>query len=171
MGQIVKVKVRPGGTVQFPGFCAHCSQSATNIMTVTLRNGRRTRSIEVPLCTECYREVQKESGEEERLHRLGRAATGVIFFLVAVPALILLNRVFPIGVAALVSLTAGILAGLVVLTIFRRKRAAAANPEKRAILNSARMVEFSWRAATFEFENEAFSDRVIELNQEDLMEV
>jgi hypothetical protein len=49
-------------------------------------------------------------------------------------------------------------------------RLEAAKPEKKAILASAQMVEFSWRAATFEFENEDFSDGFLELNQEKLME-
>jgi hypothetical protein len=171
MGRIIKVKVRPGGNVRFPGICAHCSQPATETMALTRRNGRRTRSIDVPLCAACFRELQRESGQEERLHRLGRVASVAVFLLVAILAFILFNRLLPLLAGLFVSLAIGTMVGLGVRLYFRRIRAEAARPEKKAVLASAELLEFSWRAATFEFENEEFSDRVEELNQEKLMEL
>ena len=171
MGQIVKVKVRPGGTLQFPGICAHCSQPATGQMALKLRNGRRTRTIDVPLCANCHREVQKESGEEERLHRLGRVLTILAALIIAIIVFFILGGILPLIVRLLISLSVGALTGAVVLAYFRRMRAEAALPEKKAILASAQMVEFSWRATTFEFENEAFFEKFVELNQPELMEI
>ena len=170
MGQIVKVKVRPGGTLQFPGICAHCSQPATGQMALKLRNGRRTRYIDVPLCTDCHRVVQKESGEEERLHRLGRVVTILASLIIAIIVFFVLGEILPLVVRLLISFSVGALAGSAVLAYFRRFRAEAALPEKKAILASAHMVEFSWRATTFDFENEAFFDKFVELNQPELME-
>lgn len=140
-------------------------------MALTRRNGRRTRSIDVPLCAACFRELQRESGQEERLHRLGRVASVVVFLLLAIPVFILFNGLLPLLASLFISLAVGSMAGLGVRIYFRRIRAEAARLEKKAILASTRMVEFSWRAATFEFENEEFSDRFEELNQEKLMEL
>lgn len=170
MGRIVKIKVRPGGRVRFPGFCVHCSQPAAEVMAINRRSGRRTRSIDVPLCANCFRELRLESGEEERLHRLGRVASVGVSMAVAVLALLLLNVLLPLLIALFIALALGLAAGLGTRHYFRRKRLEAARPEKKAILASSQMVEFSWRAATFEFENEDFSDRFMELNQEKLME-
>ncbi|HET6445732.1 MAG TPA: hypothetical protein VFI27_14250 [candidate division Zixibacteria bacterium] len=170
MGRIVKVKVRPGGRVRFPGFCVHCSQPAVEVMALSRRSGRRTRSIDVPLCANCFRELRLESGEEERLRRLGRAASVGVSLVVAILAFLLLNALLSFLIALLAAPPLGLIAGLGTRHYSRRKRLEAARPEKKAILASARMVEFSWRAATFEFENEDFSDRFLELNQEKLME-
>ena len=171
MGQIIKVKVRPGGSVQFPNFCAHCSQPAIERMAIRLRDGRRTRIIDVPLCSNCHREVGKESGEEERLHRLGRVVTIITSLMIAILTFILLGRALPPVVKVLLALFLGIIVGAILIAYFRRLRAEAATPEKKAVLRSARLREFSWRATTFEFENEAFANRFVELNQEELMEV
>jgi len=171
MGQIVKVKVRPGGTINFPSICAHCSQPATGQMALKLRSGRRTRYIDVPLCVDCHREVQKESGEEERLHRLGRVVTISSALIAAIIVFLILGGLLPLVVRLLISLSVGALAGSIVLAYYRRIRAEAALPEKKAILASSQMVEFSWRATTFEFENEAFFDKFVELNQPELMEL
>jgi hypothetical protein len=171
MGRTVKVKVRPGGHVQFPSICANCSQPATEAMALTRRSGRRTRSIDVPLCAACFRELKRESGQEERLHRLGRAASVFVFLLAAILVFILFSGLLPLLASLFISLAVGTLVGLGVRTYFRRIRADAALPEKKAILASSQLVDFSWRATTFEFDNEEFSDRVEELNQEKLMEV
>ena len=170
MGQIVKVKVRPGGSVKFPGICAHCTQPAAGQMALKLRDGRRTRIIDIPLCADCHREVGKESGEEERLHRLGRAVVVAAFLVISLILFLLLGGLDPVVVRLLISVTLGALAGSAFLAYFRRARADAALPEKKAILASARMLDFSWRATTFDFKNEQFYEQFVELNQEGLME-
>jgi hypothetical protein len=90
--------------------------------------------------------------------------------IIAIIVFFVLGGLLPLVVRLLISLSVGALTGSVVLAYFRRIRAEAALPEKKAILASAHMVEFSWRATTFEFENEAFFDKFVELNRTELME-
>ena len=140
-------------------------------MELKLRNGRRTRIIDVPLCEKCNRIIQRESGEEERLHRMERVVVLVGSVLMALIVFLILGSLLPIVVRLLISATSGAVVGFILLTTFRRLRADAALPEKKAVLASAQMVEFSWRATTFAFENEEFFDKFRALNQEELMEV
>jgi hypothetical protein len=171
MSQRVKVKVRPGRALRFPGICVRCSQAAGERLTVSKRAGRLTRLIELPLCNDCYREVNGQSGEEERLQRIGRIAS------IGAPllALLLVFLLLPDTLAPWLRLGAGLLLALFVFQIlravFRRSSLKAARPEKLAILDSACMVDFSWRATTFEFGNEVFAERFSELNEPQLMEV
>jgi predicted Na+-dependent transporter len=95
----------------------------------------------------------------------------IVFLLVAILLFVLFNRLLPLLAGLIISLAIGTMVGLGVRLYFRRIRAEAARPEKKAILASTQLVKFSWRATTFEFENEEFSDRVEELNQEKLMEL
>lgn len=171
MGQLLKVKVRVGGNVQFPGICIHCSMPATQRMDVKKRSGRRTRSIAVPLCSACFHELNRESGEEERLHRLSRVATIALFFVSSILVFVALSALLPPLVNLLLSGALGLTAAIGLRAYLKRKRIDAALPEKKAILASAQMVDFSWRAATFRFENDEFADRFIDLNEEQLMEV
>jgi hypothetical protein len=171
MSQFAKVKVRPGGTVQFPGICANCARPAEDQMVIKRRSGRRTRYISVPLCPECHREIQKESGEEERLHRLGRFVTILVAVVVIIAVFLILGSQLHLLVRLFISLSIGALTGAVLVAYFRRVRADAAKDEKKAILGSIQLVHFSWRATTFEFQNDQFFDRFVELNQDALMEV
>ena len=126
--------------------------------------------MDAPLCADCYRELKRESGQEERLHRLGRVVSAAVMIVVMIPVLILLNGLLPLLVSLFIALVIGAMAGFGTTLYFRRIRAEAARPEKKAILASAQIVGFSWRATTFEFENDSFSDKFLELNQEKLME-
>ena len=58
-----------------------------------------------------------------------------------------------------------------VFVFFRRAIGNAALPEKKAILQSAQIETFSWRATTFSFTNDAFTERFIDLNEPFLMEI
>jgi hypothetical protein len=170
MSQRVKVKIRPGGSLRFPAICVNCSRPANEKLRLRKRIGRTTRLQDVPLCTECFQETRRLSGEEERLIRLGRLAGGLSAVVTATIALIVLAGVLPLPIALIPALVFGGLAAAGILALFRRRTADAARPEKRAIQASAAMADFSWRATTFDFENESFASRFSELNREALME-
>ena len=170
MNQRVKVKIRPSGTLLFPNTCAKCSLPAVERMTIRKRIGRLTRTIEVPLCVDCYRELQRESAEEERMRsfgRLGAIAGGLLLFIILI-------IVLPDGLSILWRILSGALISAALAALiyiyFDRRRRQGARPEKVAIRSSASMPEFSWRATTFEFKNDAFAERFEELNKQDLME-
>lgn len=171
MSKRVKVKARPGNPIRFPAICVRCSQEASERLSVSKRSGRLTRLIDLPLCEECYRALNRQSADEERLHKIRRLA------LVGAPLLvvILVFVLLPAALAPWLRLGAGLLLALVsyqiLHAVFRRSIRKAALPQKSAILNSACMVDFSWRATTFEFENELFAERFSELNENQLMEV
>ena len=170
MSQSVKVKVRPGRAIRIPEICVHCSQPAGERMNITMRRGRITRLIDVPVCDDCSRELHLMSAEEERLQRFGWITAGVTGIALLVAGVFLLPGVLPIWLRFFVSLVLAALIAAGVWSIFKRKSLDAARPKKKAILNSARMVEFSWRATTFQFENDEFAEWFIELNEANLME-
>lgn len=168
MAQLVKIKVKAGQVVRFPGVCVHCTRPAGEGMTLRKRIGRLTRLVDVPVCADCAQTLRRRSGEEERLERIGYVATAVVFLLVAavvyglLPPLALILR----GGAAVIL---GVLVASAVRAYFQGAALKAARPEKRAILESARLANFSWRATTFEFSNEAFVERFVDLNEELVM--
>jgi hypothetical protein len=166
----VKVKVRPGQTVRFPGVCANCLRPAGEQLRLRRRIGRLTREIDVPLCADCSEIVRRRSGEEERLERLGRAAAAAAGLVVAVLLFLLIPGGLP-GLRLAAALIAGAAAGLVVLGFFARRREAAVLPEKQAVLGAAAVADFSWRATTFEFRSADFARRFRELNESRLMEL
>lgn len=171
MSRKIKVKIKPGNKLSFPAECVHCSQPAVTNLEITRRKGRLTRLIQVPLCVDCAQEVARNSWAEERWLRLGRIITVAAAIVLFVASYFLLPSFLPVWLRLLFS------AGLIVLVvvglagIFRQRREEAARPEKQAILNAAQMVDFSWRATTFEFKNEPFAERFQELNQSHLMEI
>jgi hypothetical protein len=171
MGQTVKIKLRPGQAAQFPAICTHCGQAAVAGMLLRRRIGRTTRLLEVPVCAACNQELQQLSAEEERLQKVGRLATGTAVLLAALLLLILLpsglGGVFRLLVAFLLAL----LPAAAVFTYFKRATQAAARPAKKAILESARMAHFSWRATTFEFANDSFARQFRQLNESLLMDI
>jgi len=71
----------------------------------------------------------------------------------------------------LVAVLMGGLITAVVFTIFRRQIRQAYLPEKKEILDAARIENFSWRATTFAFENEEFMQRFVAMNESLLMEI
>jgi len=170
MNQLVKVKVRPGKTLSFPAICVHCAQPANESLVVSKRSGQIRRLIDVPVCTECSQELRRQSGEEERLQRLGWLAVSITGLLVLVITFFLLPGPWPL-LRLFIALVPALLIATVIYSIFRKKMSDAARPQKRAILESARMVDFSWRATTFEFNNEAFAESFSEINESRLMEL
>jgi ABC-type multidrug transport system fused ATPase/permease subunit len=171
MSHLVKVKVRPGGTVQFPGDCVHCLQPANQLMSIKKRSGQLTRLIDVPLCPDCHHEVHRQSGEEERLSRLGKVASSLTAVIVFLAVILVSPGGFSLVFRLAIALTLALIVAFIIFSYFRSKRRAAALPEKRAILDSALMSDFSWRATTFEFTSEGFATRFENLNQSKLMEV
>lgn len=171
MSQSVKVKIRPGRDLVFPAICVHCSRPASEQMPLKKRRGRLTRLIDVPLCDQCASELRRKSGEEERLDRLGRFVAAVVAVVTLMLVFALLPGGMPLGLRLLVAFLLSLLAGILVLTYFRQRSAAAAHPEKRAILTSARMTHFSWRATTFLFDNDDFARHFASINESRLMDV
>jgi hypothetical protein len=171
MSQSVKVKVRPGGTLAFPAVCVHCSRPASERMFLKKRRGRLTRLIDVPLCVQCAAALHRQSGQEERLGRLGRFLAALAAILVLFLGLLLLPAGMPFLLRLLIAVTLSALAGLLLLAYFRRRSLAAASSDKLEILDSARLAHFSWRATTFQFENDDFARRFASLNEPRLMEV
>lgn len=171
MGQLVKVKIRPGSSLPFPAICVNCSRVASERMRLRKRIGRLTRLIDVPLCQECYREVNRLSGDEERWLQLGRLGTFLVAILIFLPFTFLLAGTMPLWLNLLVSAVAAALAAIGAWTLFKKRAAARARPEKLVVLNSARMDTFSWRATTFAFENANFAERFMDLNRSLLMQV
>jgi len=167
----VKIKVRPQETVQFPGLCVHCGQPAPASMPIRKRIDRTTRLINVPLCLDCAQELRRQSADEERLQKIGRLVSATLFLL-TLAVVILLT---PVSLAFILRLLTGLLAAAgvtaVSLHLFRRAQANAARPEKKAIRQSAQIAAFSWRATTFNFENETFTERFKEINEPLLMEI
>ena len=166
----VKIKVRPQEIVRFPGLCVHCGQPAPAAMTIRKRIGRVTRLIDVPLCRNCAQEVRRLSADEERLQKIGRLASAALFLLTLGAAVWLT----PAGMSFLLRLLVGLSAAAgvtaVSLHFFHRAQANAARPEKKAIRQSAQIATFSWRAATFNFADETFTERFQEINEPLLME-
>ncbi|HRQ38932.1 MAG TPA: hypothetical protein PLD25_13575 [Chloroflexota bacterium] len=167
----VKIKVRPKQTVQFPGICVHCGQPAPYDMTIRKRLGRVTRLIHVPVCADCTTQLRRRSMEEERLTQLKYLVGGVAFLV----TLFAMYIVLPPGLATAVRLLAAVMMGgvvtAVIFAIFRRQIRQVYLPEKKAVLQSARIENFSWRATTFAFENEEFAQRFVTLNESLLMEI
>jgi hypothetical protein len=170
MTEPVKVKVRPGHSLRFPAMCVHCSRPATERMCLRHSSDGATRLIDVPLCGECHRELRRQSHLEERLQKVGRISSGAAALVAITVLLMVLPGWLPFLLRLSLALLGGALAAAAVQTFFRRGREAAARPEKRAILRSAAMVAFSWRTATFVFENDGFASRFAELNRTQLME-
>ena len=170
MGQRVKVEVRPGEILRFPPQCVNCGNEAAGTMRLHKRRGRVTREIEAPLCADCRRELQRLSGEEERWRRMGWFFGALAFFLGLIAFLLLLPGWLPfVPRLLLAAVLAGGVGALVVL-YFRRNSMKYARPDKLAVLNAAQLQDFSWRATTFEFENEAYAREFVELNSGRLLE-
>lgn len=170
MSQSVKVKAQPGHTLRFPEICVHCSRPASERMPVRKRQGRITRLIDVPICSNCSRELQLKSGEEERWQRLGLLATVGIGIILFIAGVLVIPGLVPLWLRLIAALIVATLAAAGVRSLFRQKSLAAARPQKKAILKSVRMVYFSWRATTFEFENDTFAQWFKKLNEPGLME-
>jgi hypothetical protein len=140
-------------------------------MPIQKRIGRTTRIIDVPLCTSCAQAIARKSGEEERLQKIGMLVETAVFLITT--AIILI--VTPAGLSFILRLLIALLisGGLTfgVIIFFRRAIRNAALPEKKAILQAAQIETFSWRATTFSFANDAFTERFVDINESLLMEI
>jgi hypothetical protein len=167
--QSVKIKVQPGQELPFPAVCVHCLQPAGERLRLQKRMGRVSRSIDVPLCASCAQEISRLSFEEERWQKL----SWVIAILTWMIGLTIFILLLPAGLPFVARFMLAILvaAGLAVLAFKLGRRVAEghARPEKQAILNSAAMIRFSWRATTFQFTNPVFTERFTALNEARLM--
>lgn len=170
MSHSVKVKVRPGRTLDFPRICVHCSRLAVERLPLKKRQGRLTRFIDVPLCDECAAQLGRQSGEEERLARLGRFVAVLAGLLTLTVAYFLSPGGMPTILRLILAIALAVVVARAVLSFFRRRSLAAAHPEKLAILDSAQMTRFSWRATTFQFANDEFARQFTLLNQSRLMD-
>jgi hypothetical protein len=169
MKQQVKVKIRPGGALQFPAICVYCATPAEERLSLRKRIGRATRVIDLPLCATCQHDIQRLSGEEERLQRLGRAVSVAAAILVLIVLTFLLPSGLPIWLRLIMSLIVSLIVAFGFYWWFDARSRRAALPKKKEILASAAMTDFSWRATTFEFVNTAFCDQFVELNRAKLM--
>jgi hypothetical protein len=161
----VKVKVKPGDPLQFPGICAHCSQTAAYWMPVKRWSGRLTRRIDVPVCKDCARLLSRRSWQEERWAKVGWIIAVGAAVLVLLLAFFLLFAPLPFAIRLTLALLAAGLAGYDAWAFARRRGLSATLPEKKTVLAAARITDFSWWSTTFEFGNDHFAERFVELNR------
>lgn len=171
MSHQVKIKVRPNQSVHFPPLCVHCAQPAVAKMELRRRIGRLTRMIDVPLCKECHYDLRRRSANEERLQKLGWLVSGVLFLLTIALALVFMPVEFGFGLRVLLAALVALLLAGFVFWLFWRASNRAELPSKQAIRQSADIINFSWRAATFEFVNEKFAEQFRAMNEARLMEI
>lgn len=161
----VKVKVKAGQAVQFPGECVYCGNPAGAKLTLRKRIGRVSRHIALPLCQDCAQELSRFSGEEERWRTLSWLVAGLIWLGLTFLGAVLLPADLLLGLRLLLVLVpAGIIANAIRQNI-QHNSLKRARPEKQEILNAAKIVTFSWRTTTFDFANETFAAKVMALNQ------
>jgi hypothetical protein len=163
------IKIAPNETIRFPTLCTNCANSAVESMELVKRSGRTRRLIDVPICEQCAAQLLKKSAAEERLQKqswLFAIIAGVIILFAAL--LLLPGAIFWLRI--LFALLLAVAVAAIVLRLFRTPIANAALPEKKAVLDSARLQAFSWRTATFEFSNDTFAERFVELNEPLILE-
>lgn len=169
MSSEVKVRVRVGEAVRFPGRCARHLTPATDTMPVRHRVGRRTRIVDVPVCPECAAVLRQESGAEERRRRLTQllAVAGLVAGAALGWWLVPAAWMPIIHLAA--ALTGGLLLAASIWTWGRRGLPRLARPEKQAAREAVRIVDFSWRAMTFAFSQDDYAREFSALNKNRLM--
>jgi hypothetical protein len=165
MEKQITLRVRPGETVRFPPLCVACGQPAGERLTLQKRRGQLTRRVDAPLCADCARQLARRSGQEERLLRLSWPAAGGVALLLGLLGLLVL----PFDawwLRLLVGLVFGLVGGAVIRWALVRRAAAAELPERRAIREAARIVDFTWRDMTLALASGALVERLRELNPE-----
>ena len=170
MSQSVRVKIRPENNLKIPGICVHCGQPAVERMRISKRKRSITRLIDMPVCNDCYQEINRFSWAEERWQRIGLLVTGVAVVLVLALSFFLLPSEFPVWLRLLAGAIFAGLFGFGLRGIFRQRTTEVARPEKKAILEAVKIDSFSWRATTFHFRREDFSEQFRKLNEQQLME-
>lgn len=169
MTRQITLRVRPGETVRFPPLCVACGQPADERLTLQKRRGQITRRVDAPLCAECARRLARRSGEEERLVRLSLpAAVGVALLLTVLGLLVLPFDLW--WLRLLVGLVAGLAGGAIIREALMRRATAAELPERRAVREAARIVDFTWRDMTLAFADEEIAAQVMALNPDSLPE-
>lgn len=169
MTRQITLRVRPGETVRFPPLCVACGQPADERLTLQKRRGQITRRVDAPLCAECARRLARRSGEQERLVRLSLpAAVGVALLLTVLGLLVL--PINPWWLQLLVGLVAGLAGGAIIREALMRRATAAELPERRAVREAARIVDFTWRDMTLAFADEEIAAQVMTLNPDSLPE-
>jgi hypothetical protein len=167
MDQQVVLRVRPGEAVRFPALCVACGQPARERITLQKRRGQVTRRVEAPLCSECARQLARRSGQEERLLRLSWPAAIIIAGLLAGLVFVLLPPAsWPLKLVVAVAIALG--AGAFTRWVLARRAAQAELPEKRAVVEAAQIVDYTWRDMTLSFVRADIAGRVRELNADAL---
>lgn len=167
----VKLKIRPDQPLDFPGLCVHCGDRAAAWHTISRRQGRVSRHVEVPVCDRCQGVLRRNSYLEERWQRLGLLGLLSGTLLAGALAWFLLPAALPDLLREGVALGAALLTAFVVYQLARRARQRAALPDKQAIRDAARIRRFSWRTMTFDFANEAVGEQFAALHADRLMEI
>ncbi len=163
MDQQITVRVRPGEAVRFPGLCVACGRPAAERITLYKRRGQLTRRLEAPLCADCARQLARRSGQEERLLRLRWPA--VVVTVIMVTALVFAALpINPWWFRLAVGLAVAPAAGALVHRALSRRAEAAELPERRAVREAARIVDFTWRDMTLAFANQRVLAEVAALN-------
>ena len=103
----------------------------------------------------------------QKLSRLFAAIAGVV--LLSGGLLLLSGTV--LWLRLLLALLLAAAAAAVGIRLFRPAIGRAALPEKKAVLESAKLQAFSWRTATFHFSNDTFIERFMELNEPILLDL
>lgn len=169
MSRQVKIKARAGETICFPAQCVHCAKPAPERLRLRKRIGRITRLIDVPLCAECAHEVHRLSGEEERWQQLSWLLAGLVWLATLALLLLLLPGAFSLPIRFSFATIAALAAAVAAFRYGRHLALQRARPEKKAVLEAVRITDFSWRATTFVFANDAFAERFVAVNHKHLL--
>lgn len=165
----ITLRVRPGMPVRFPGHCVACGQPARERLTLRKRRGQITRQIDTPLCAECARQLARRSGRQESLLRLSWPLAAVAAIMLALLGLLVLP-VEPWWLRLAIGAAAGAAGGAFIRWAMIRRAAAAELPERRAVLDAAQIVDFTWRDMTLLFARHEFAGQVRELNAESIID-
>ena len=163
MEKQITLRVRPGETVRFPPLCVACGQPAGERLTLQKKRGQITRRVDAPLCADCARKLARRSGEEERFIRLSLPAAIGVALLLALLGLAAL----PFDawwLRLLIGLALGVAGGAFIRGALMRRAATAELPERRAVRESARIVDFTWRDMKLAFVNGEVAEQVLVLN-------
>ena len=162
MTEQVTIRVRPGELVRFPGRCVVCGQPGRDGLRLVKRRGQVTRRVDAPLCSECARQLSRRSGREEQFLRFSWPAAIVAGLLLTLIVFVAVPGGWPLRLVA--AAIVGLAGGIFVRRMMTRRAMAEELPEKRAVREAVRIVDFDWRAMTLTFVNEAIAEQVRALN-------